>query len=193
MKTGVIHGRFQLLHNDHIKYLLAGKERCDHLVVGITNPDPSLTRTDSADVARSSGRANPFTYFERYRMVREALAEHGLRDEISIVPFPINFPELYFYYVPLHATFFLTIYDDWGERKLQIFQQMELQTEILWRRPLSRKGLSAADIRKKIVDKEDWQHLVPPAVARLVESLNLRQRLLPVNSEEGGGPDPGRK
>ena len=41
-KIGVIHGRFQLLHNDHLKYLLAGKKRCEHLVVGITNPDPAL-------------------------------------------------------------------------------------------------------------------------------------------------------
>jgi len=26
--VGVIHGRFQVLHNDHLKYLLAGKEKC---------------------------------------------------------------------------------------------------------------------------------------------------------------------
>ena len=45
-KTGVINGRLQVLHNDHLKYLLAGKKRCDHLVVGITNPDPTLTRKD---------------------------------------------------------------------------------------------------------------------------------------------------
>ena len=37
-KVGVIHGRFQLLHNDHMKYLLAGKQRCEHLIIGICNP-----------------------------------------------------------------------------------------------------------------------------------------------------------
>lgn len=47
IRTGVIHGRFQLLHNDHLKYLLAGKARCEHLVVGITNPDPCLTKADA--------------------------------------------------------------------------------------------------------------------------------------------------
>ncbi len=47
---GVIHGRFQILHNDHMRYLLAGKERCEHLVVGITNPDPTLVREDAAEM-----------------------------------------------------------------------------------------------------------------------------------------------
>jgi len=42
-ETGVIHGRFQVLHNDHLKYLMEGMALCDHLVVGITNPDPILT------------------------------------------------------------------------------------------------------------------------------------------------------
>jgi len=176
-KTGVIHGRFQLLHNDHMKYLLAGKERCEHLVVGITNPDPSLTRADPADPGRSSREANPFTYFERYCMVRDALADEGLRDEISIVPFPINFPELYHYYLPMQATFFLTIYDEWGEKKLQMFNAMGLATEILWRRPRSAKGLSATEIRRKMINGGPWEDLVPPAVARLMKKFDSQKRL----------------
>jgi nicotinamide-nucleotide adenylyltransferase len=28
-ETGVIHGRFQIVHNDHLKYLLAGKKLAD--------------------------------------------------------------------------------------------------------------------------------------------------------------------
>jgi glycerol-3-phosphate cytidylyltransferase-like family protein len=31
--VGVIHGRFQVLHNDHLKYLLLGKALFKHLVV----------------------------------------------------------------------------------------------------------------------------------------------------------------
>lgn len=37
--VGVVHGRFQLLHNDHVKYIMAGMERCERLVIGICNPD----------------------------------------------------------------------------------------------------------------------------------------------------------
>lgn len=121
-ETGVVHGRFQILHNDHIKYLMAGKSKCRHLIVGrITNPDPTLTRKDATDPARSSSHANPFTYYVRYQMVKTTLLGQGLGiTEFSVVPFPINFPDLYKYYVPFDALFFLTIYNSWGEKKLRM-------------------------------------------------------------------------
>ncbi len=178
VKKGVIHGRFQVLHNDHLKYLLAGKARAEHLVVGITNPDPTLTRQDGADTKRSNPQANPLTYYERYLMVRAALAGAGVPlADFSIVPFPINFPELYSYYVPLDALFFLTIYDQWGERKLQMFTDLGLATEVLWRRPLSQKGLSSTTVREYIACGGPWRDMVPPAVASLVDDLGLAGRL----------------
>jgi nicotinamide-nucleotide adenylyltransferase len=176
--TGVIHGRFQVLHNDHMKYLLAGKARCRRLVVGITNPDPNYTRHDDADPARSSSQANPLTYYERHLMVTAALADEGLgMDDFTVVPFPINVPELYRHYLPLDAVFYLTIYDPWGERKLRIFQSMGLATEVMWRRPPEEKGLSSTDIRRRMAAGEPWEHLVPPAVADLVRALNIVDRL----------------
>jgi len=163
IEIGVIHGRFQVLHNDHIKYLLAGKDKCRHLVVGITNPDPTLTRPDPADPNRSRPFANPLTYYERYIILQEALGEEGLRaGEFSIVPFPINFPELYGQYVPLEATFFLTIYDDWGRNKLEKFRELNLKTEVLWEKPLEQKGLSASDIRLLMASGGTWAYMLPP-------------------------------
>ncbi|MDY6879629.1 MAG: nicotinate-nucleotide adenylyltransferase [Thermodesulfobacteriota bacterium] len=178
IKTGVIHGRFQLVHNDHMKYLLAGKERCKHLVVGITNPDPEKTRPEAADPARSEATANPFTYYERYCMVRAALTGEGVDlEEFSIVPFPINLPKLYKYYVPLDGTFFMTIYDNWGEKKRRMFEALGLTIEVLWQRPLSLKGLSSTDIRRKIISLEPWEHLVPRAIVQVMEALDLIKRL----------------
>jgi nicotinamide-nucleotide adenylyltransferase len=177
-ELGVIHGRFQVLHNDHLKYLLSGKRRCEHLVVGITNPDPGMTGSDDADNNRSLAQANPLTYYERYHMVRAALTGEGLATStFSIVPFPINFPELYHHYLPMDAVFFLTIYDSWGEKKLAMFKELGLNTEVLWRCRLEEKGLSAGDIRDKIVSGEDWQHLVPEGVACLVAEYDLATRL----------------
>ena len=176
--TGVVHGRFQLFHLDHLKYVLAAKERCRHLVVGITNPDPTLTKFDPADPHRSAGEDNPLTFYERYVMLRELLLEQGLTyQEFSLVPLPINLPELYRYYVPLQATFYLTIYDEWGERKLQLFESLGLKVEILWRRPAAEKGLTATSIRRLMGRNQPWEHLVPPAVARLVKEMDLLTRL----------------
>ena len=152
VERGVIHGRFQVLHNDHLKYLIAGKARCRHLVVGITNPDPILTREDSADPRRGLPEANPLSYFERYTLIKFALLEVGLDTlEFSIVPFPINLPELYRYYVPLDATLFLTIYDQWGRKKQALFASLGLNVEVLWEKPSHEKGITSTEIRQKIV------------------------------------------
>lgn len=176
-ELGFIHGRFQILHNDHRKYLLAGKALCRHLIVGITNPDPTLTREDITDRNRSSAAANPLTYYERQLMVRETLIEAGVDcREFTIVPFPVNLPELYFCYVPQEAVFFVSIYDDWGRKKRDTFVRLGLQTHVLWEVSPEEKGLSGSDIRQAMLQNQPWEHLVPPAVARLVKTWNLPVR-----------------
>jgi len=175
---GVIHGRFQILHNDHIKYLLAGKDLCKNLIVGITNPDPSLTRDSVTNPNRSKPLANPLTYYERYIMVEAALKEQGLEfTEFSIVPFPINIPELIQYYVPINAIFFLTIYDDWGRQKKKFFESLGLKIHVLWEVSLENKGLSSSDIREAIIEDKPWEHFVPKSVAKLIREWDIHARL----------------
>ena len=180
IETGVVHGRFQIFHLDHLKYVLAARQRCRHLVVGITNPDPTLTKIDAADLYRSSPEANPLTYFERYSIIRAVLLEVGLdHAEFSIVPLPINFPDLYHFYVPLDAVFYLTIYDDWGRRKLDLFQSLGLKVEVLWEKSSEQKGISAKEVRRRIAGGQAWEHLVPPAAASVIKRMGIEARLSP--------------
>jgi nicotinamide mononucleotide adenylyltransferase len=175
---GVIHGRFQVLHNDHLKYLHAGKVLCEHLIVGITNPDPVLSREDKTDPKRSAPGANPLTYYERYVLVKETLMDMGLTmHEFTIVPLPINLPDLYQCYVPMDAVFFISIYDDWGRRKLENFQNLGLKTHVLWEVSKDEKGISAADIRDAMVQDRPWEHLVPACVAEIMKRWDIPGRL----------------
>ena len=147
-------------------------------MVGITNPDPLRTKREASNPERGSIAANPLTYFERYALVRTALEESGIpSSEFSIVPLPINLPELYHYYVPLTAVFFLTIYDDWGRRKLTYFQSLGLKTHILWEVTPDQKGLSASEIRQRMIEGEGWEHLVPKGVAGLLKQWKIQKRL----------------
>lgn len=176
--VGVIHGRFQVLHNDHLRYLLAGKVRCKHLVVGITNPDPTLTREDSADPKRTRLISNPLTYFERYTMVGAALVEAGVsREDFSVVPFPISVPDLYRYYVPTDAIFYMTVCDEWGERKLALLQSQGLNVNVMWRRTPETKGLAGSGIRNRMIDGRPWEHLVPKSTAGLIRAWGIADRL----------------
>jgi len=175
---GVIHGRFQILHNDHMKYLIAGKKLCNHLIVGITNPDPSLTKDHDSNPHRSKAISNPLTFYERHVMIRETLLEVGLKlSEFSIVPFPINIPELLKYYVPLDALFFLSIYDDWGKQKKTYLESLGLKIHVLWEVPLEKKGISGSDLRDLMVKGEEWQHLVPKSVIDFIEKNSIIDRL----------------
>ena len=162
--TGVAHGRFQPLHIGHLEYLLASKQRCRVLVIGITNPDPSAIVFEPTDARRGVESANPFTYYERYLMVEGALVAAGVpRNEFRIVPFPHSFPERLRNYAPANARYFITIYDEWGETKLSRLRDLGLDVEVLWRRDA--KVTSGSEIRRRIRQGLPWAHLVPPGVA----------------------------
>jgi nicotinamide-nucleotide adenylyltransferase/phosphinothricin biosynthesis protein PhpF len=165
--VAVIHGRFQPLHIGHMEYLLAGKSRCDLLVVGITNPDPWQIGVEKSDPARGQAQANPFTYYERYCMVEGALLDSGVQHrEMRIVPFPHSYPERLKYYAPRDAVYLLSIYNEWGDVKVQRFEDLGLQTEILWRR--NETVTSGTAIRQRIRGGLVWEHLVPEATARVI-------------------------
>jgi len=181
---GTIHGRFQILHNDHLKFIMAGKELCEHLIVGITNPDPSLTKNHDSNPHRSKPIANPLTFYERYVMIRDNLLERELKySEFSIVPFPINLPELLKFYVPMNVVFFLSIYDDWGKQKKKYLESLRLKVHVLWDVPLEKKGLSGSDIRESMLKGEPWKQFVPSATTKLVQEWGIIKRLKDLNSE----------
>jgi len=175
---GVIHGKFQPVHKDHLKYLLAGKSRCDFLFVGITNPDPTLTKEMSEDPARSKPSNNPFTYWERFLMIEAALIEAGIkREEFAIVPFPINYPELLKYYAPEEARYYTVIYDVWGSKKAEMLRSLGLDVDVMWEKSLAEKGISGTEVRKQMAANGDWRSMVPPAVADVIERLGLDKRV----------------
>ena len=180
---GIIHGRFQILHNDHVKFLMSGKKLCEHIIVGITNPDPSLTKDHESNPHRSTKLNNPLTYYERMLMIKETLLEKGLKlSEFSIVPFPINFPHLLKYYVPLDKVFFLSIYDDWGRQKKKYLESLGLNVYVLWEVALEKKGISGQEVRKKMINDQSWEQFVPKSVQNLIIEWNIIERLKNLNT-----------
>lgn len=185
-KLGVIHGRFQLLHNDHIKYLLAGKNRCEHLIIGICNPEIELTKYNKANPHRSKKSSNPLTYFERMECIKNSLLEQGIKqEEFDIVPFPINFPKKIFNYAPLNAKYYMTIYDEWGEEKYTYLKEnLKLDVDVLWRVTLEEKGISASDIREKIQKEQEWKQYVPNYVYKYITENHIDKRIKQFLDEE---------
>jgi nicotinamide mononucleotide adenylyltransferase len=161
-----------------MEYLLEGKKRCEFLYVGVSNPDPTMTRLVSVNPHRSETSSNPFTYYERAAMLTDSLIDEQIpHNEFEVVPFPINVPELLRFYVPLSAVFFVTIYDEWGEYKLNLLKSLGLQTEVMWKRKRSELFTSGESIRRIIKEGGEWNKLVPKAVYNYVKNHNLEERV----------------
>lgn len=152
------------------------------MVIGITNPDPSMVRRETVDPNRSNLTANPLTYYERYVLIRSVMKENDIDlCDLSVVPLPINRPDLYKYYVPLDAVFFLSIYDDWGKKKLSYFQSLGLKTHVIRKVPLEEKGISASEIRNFMINNQSWEHLLPKSVVHLMKEWKIPTRLKKLN------------
>ena len=172
---GFIHGRFQLFHNELLQYALDAKKRCEKLIVGITSPENAVLIPEEVDPHRSKASDNPFTYYERFNMVKAALLEAGIsRDDFEIVPYPIERPEVLSNYIPLNATSFFTIYDQWGYEKLHRLSELGYDTEVI---PRGEKGMCSTEIRTKIVDDDDWKYMVPNAVYNYITENGLTEKV----------------
>lgn len=183
---GVIHGRFQVLHVEHMRYLLEAKRRCEHLIIGVSNPDVALTRHTAANPHRDAPLSNPLTYYERMVMIRGSMVEYGVSlEEFGIVPFPICYPELLFNYVPKEAMFYMTIYDEWSEEKKRALEELGCQVEVMWQKPAEEKEMSATEVRSNIIHDRLWEHEVPKFVYRYIMEHGIDRRLKELAAQVG--------
>ena len=130
------------------------------------------------DSHRLNKNANPFTYFERMEMIRLAMLENKISEsEFTIVPFPIEHPNLISNFAPKDATYYITIYDNWGKEKLKMLKDLGLNVEVMWERSQAEKPISGNLVREKILLKEDWEQLVPKSVADYIKSHGLENSI----------------
>jgi cytidyltransferase-like protein len=163
-------GRFQPFHLGHLNYLRVVIERPDPFIVGITNPDPTFIRQERESAHRHLPESNPFSYFQRYLMVREVLRDLQVsEDRFAIMPFPINVPDAWRHYLPTRIVQYVPVFSEWERLKAKRFEEFGFEVvEIAdWE-----KAISATDIRVKIRNRDDsWRDLVPPGVARVIVAL----------------------
>ncbi|MCH7999022.1 MAG: adenylyltransferase/cytidyltransferase family protein [Chloroflexi bacterium] len=167
---GMIHGRFQPFHNGHLEYLRAAVEKCENLVIGITNADPTQISEEATSEHRHLPESNPFTFFQRSVMIRELLIEEGIPLERSlIIPFPVHSPERWRYYLPPDVVHYLRVFSPWEQAKVDRLHQQGYVVEVL--HPGVSKAVEATEVRRRMADGEGWEELVPPSVARVIHRM----------------------
>jgi nicotinamide mononucleotide adenylyltransferase len=172
VELGMVHGRFQPLHIEHLQYILRGLGRCSHLVVGITNPEASEYQADSLSPHRHQEQANPYTYFQRSEMVRECLVDERVDlARVSIVPFHLFDPERWRYYLPSPGAVvqFVRAFSGWEDKKIELFRTHGFRIDVLDRR--MPKNVEGKQVRNLMDAAGNWRQLVPPGTARVIDRL----------------------
>ena len=184
IKDGSAHGRFQPLHKGHLEYLLASKERCEFLWIGITQYVTKKLIDSTLTDHRYRPEDNPLTFFERTHIITESLLEIGWkRTDFGVIPFPIETPDLLKDFLPTSIPIFTTIYEEWNEKKIVTLEQQGYEVIVLWKR--SEKEIEGADVRDKIRHSDRaWKNLVPPATIKAVEQYNLSDRMLELSQKK---------
>ena len=164
MKRGLFVGRFQPFHNGHAEAIKKVAKEVDELIIVVGSPQ------------HSHELENPFTVGERILMIRSVLDEMGLDPrKYYVIPVPD---------VQMHATWvstvtastprFETVYSN-DPLTRRLFKEARFRVE---NTPFyHREMYSATEIRKRILDGQRWEELVPKSVAKLIKEIGGEERL----------------
>ena len=169
---GMVHGRFQPFHNDHLDYLKKALARRQHLIIGITNPDPGEIREEDTSEHRHLEESNPYTFFQRMSMIRATLVEEGINlERFSFVPFPIHHPDKWPYYLPdpQAVVLYIRVFSEWEQTKVNRFRSHGWTVEVL--DPGDPKGITATEVRQRLSSGGAWEELMPKAAARIIKDI----------------------
>jgi nicotinamide-nucleotide adenylyltransferase len=173
-RTGMIIGRFQPFHLEHLRYFHLAWEQSEQVIVGITNPDPSTIVADELSRHRHLPEENPLTFIERLMMIQETLRDEGFpMERIFIVPLPIHHPDRWRYYIPQGTVIFVVAYSPWEKQKAERLHRAGFEVVLLDK---LRKGISGQQVRSLLRSNGSWERLVPPAVARFFQRKQEPER-----------------
>ncbi len=155
MRVGLLVGRFQPFHFGHLAAIRYALKRVQYLYIVV------------GSAQRSHERDNPFTAGERITMIKGALDGNGV-DPAKWMAIPIADADSHSLWVStvksMVPKFDLVFTND--ALTFSLFKEEGIGVAAV---PyLDRKKYSATNVRDRILERKDWENLVPPEVAELV-------------------------
>lgn len=164
MRVGLLIGRFQPFHLGHLEAVRYALKRVDYLYVVV------------GSAQRSHERDNPFTAGERISMIKSALDGNGV-DPSKWMAIPIADADS-------HATWVSSVVS--MVPKFDVVFTNDALTFLLFKEDgmevravpyLERSRYSATNVRDRILERKDWDSLVPPEVAKQVKKFGGVERV----------------
>ena len=164
VKRGLFVGRFQPFHLGHLNVVKDILNEVDELIIVVGS-------------AQYSHRIeNPFTTGERIVMIRRALEEAGIDlRRIWIVPVPdIHIHMVWVSVVEGYTPRFDIVYSNEPLTRRLFIEAGYRVKEIQYHK---REVYSATEIRKRMLNGENWEELVPKSVAEFIKEIEGDRRL----------------
>jgi nicotinamide-nucleotide adenylyltransferase len=165
-KRGVMLGRFQPFHNGHMSLTKQILGECDELVIIIGSAQFNFIDKD------------PFSTGERVLMIHEALKEAEI-DLSRCYVIPVTNDEnnaRWLAYLRSMVPPFHVLYSGNAFVKYLVFSQ---DSSIAVKNPTfaKKEEYNGTYIRHLMRDDKPWKHLVPPAVAKVIEQVGGIERI----------------
>jgi nicotinamide-nucleotide adenylyltransferase len=160
---GLLIGRFQPFHKGHVYVVKKVLGEVDEIIIGIGSAQLSHTLE------------NPFTAGERLMMIANSLAENGIEKHYYIIPIQdVNNNSLWVSHVRSLTPPFTKVYSG-NTLVKRLFSEVgvEVKTPPLY----NRRVYSGTEIRRRMLNDEPWEDLVPEAVVRVVKEVQGVERL----------------
>jgi nicotinamide-nucleotide adenylyltransferase len=174
MRVGLLVGRFQPFHFGHLAAVRFALKRVDYLYVVV------------GSAQKSHERDNPFTAGERISMIKDALDGSGVDpSKWMAIPIPdADSHSLWVSSVESMVPKFDVVFTNDALTYL-LFEEEGIEVKSV---PfLDRKRFSATNVRDRILERKDWQHLVPPQVAKLVMKFGGVERVRELRRKDLSG------
>ena len=174
VKRGVFVGRFQPFHKGHLEVIKKIITKIDELII-IVGSSQYSHRLD-----------NPFTAGERISMIRKSLEEEGIQlSKIWIIAVPdVNQHALWVSQIVAYSPKFDAAYANEPLTR-RLFTEAGFRVEPM---PfIKRKDYSATEIRKRMIEGENWEELAPNSVVKFVKEINGDTRLRDLNRTDKVG------
>ncbi len=168
---GILIGRMQPFHNGHMQVIKKILEEVDEIIIGIGSAQLSHEIKD------------PFTAGERILMISQALFEEGIDpSRYYIIPMQdINFNAIWVSHVKMLTPPFSIVYSGNSLVK-QLFSEEGFKVR---QPPLyDRLHLSGTEVRRRILEDDDWQELVPDATTKIISEIKGIERIKNLSVKE---------
>jgi len=155
---GFFIGRFQPYHFGHHEVIRRILEEVDELIIGIGSAQESHTLE------------NPFTAGERILMISKAIEELNTGKRTYIVPLEdIYRNSLWVSHVRSMVPPFEVVYSN-NPLVIRLFR--EAGFKVISTKLYRRFEYQGTEIRKRMLNGEDWESLVPRAVAEVIKEID---------------------